>query len=369
MLTEDEKIGFGDTIDRLVTVPLFFRTLYQKRPVTFELYEAARNKMGSPLTMLAAERLVETVKKGDSVIITTGFIIPNWLQAETDGPIGAASLARAISVGLEATPVFLVEESLVNMMSATCRATGLHTYDLRRAREIPLRATVNSFPIEEEKAKKAAERTISEINPSVIIAVERPSRNEKGVYHPGAGIDISSMISKIDYLFEEAQSREIPTIGIGDHGGEIGFGCIKETAKRVLPLGSKCRCPCGSGIAADTGTDVLVVSAPPSNWGAYGVETCLAALLGYEDILHDSATEHRIIRSCIGAGGIDSTSGLSEPSVDRVPEEINAYMISILHTILRSTIHTGLFEQRHREYWQSKLDTLQERANNWKTMT
>ena len=60
-----------------------------------ELYDAARSKFKDPLSFLATEALIENVKPEDSVILTTGFVVPPWLRAENDGQVGALGLARA----------------------------------------------------------------------------------------------------------------------------------------------------------------------------------------------------------------------------------------------------------------------------------
>lgn len=270
--------------------------------------------------------------------------------------------------GLEATPIFVIEDFLTSLVVQTCRAAGLKDDTIERAKGIPLRVAAVDFPLEIDAARQEAKRLLDDLRPTALIAVERPGWNEKGVYHPGAGIDFSSLVAKVDCLFVEARSRGILTIGIGDHGGEIGFGLIHDTAKRVLPLGSECRCPCKAGIAAATPADVVVVSSPPSNRGANGVEACLAALLGYEELLHDSALERRLVRACADAGGIDSTSGLAECVIDHVPDQVNASLIDILHEMVRPILYTDFFKRRHAEYWTEKLDSLKQRIENWRKL-
>jgi hypothetical protein len=176
------------------------------------------------------------------------------------------------------------------------------------------------------------------------------------------------MVAKLDCLVDEARARGILTVGIGDHGGEIGFGLIQDTCVRVLPLGRRCRCPCQSGIAAATAADVLVVCAPPSNRGANGVQACLAVLLGREELLHDRALERRLIQACARAGAIDSTSGLAEPSADRIPLEANAALIDLLHEIVRPVVYTDIYKQKHAEMWTDRYEALQARVDRWREL-
>jgi hypothetical protein len=89
----------GDSIDRAVNIEMRFRAGLP-RGVTYPLYEAARKKQGKPLTWLAAKLLVDKVRKGDHVFVVTGAGTPPGLPAgETDGPPGAAAIARAIEFG------------------------------------------------------------------------------------------------------------------------------------------------------------------------------------------------------------------------------------------------------------------------------
>ena len=55
-------------------------------------------------------------------------------------------------------------------------------------------------------------------NPLSLISVEKPAWNSKHVLHSSGGFDLSSVHTKMDYLFEEAQRRGILTLGIGDGG-------------------------------------------------------------------------------------------------------------------------------------------------------
>jgi len=54
-------------IDRLITLDM------SGRGVIYKLYSAARELTEKPLILNAAERVVSSVSKGDTVIITTGF--------------------------------------------------------------------------------------------------------------------------------------------------------------------------------------------------------------------------------------------------------------------------------------------------------
>jgi hypothetical protein len=305
-------LGLGHSIDHLVTAPIYVR-VKDRIPLVHDLYQAARQRLGGPLTLLAGEKLLESVNPGGTVVISMGFPIPGWLEGETDGPTGAAALGRILAIAFDITPVFICEDFMVDGMKRVVEASGLRVYgDIEMAKKMPLRAIVSDFPFDDAQAREASEHLLEKINPSAVICIERPAKNEKGVYHSGIGIDISPMVAKVDHLVNTARSRRVFTLGIGDHGGEIGMGLVKDIAAEKMNFGRECRCPCGAGCAVTTETDALVV-ASISNWGAYGVEACIAALLDAPEIFHDRATEERMLEATAASGFIDSTTGLSAP--------------------------------------------------------
>ncbi|NIM46321.1 MAG: DUF4392 domain-containing protein [Nitrososphaeria archaeon] len=323
----------GDNIDRLVTIevrPRNFIRGYIKR-----LYEAARERAKRPLTLLAAEKLREEVGAGDQVIILTGFIVPPLIPVgECDGPLGAASLARAITMGLGGSVLVLSETECVPLIEATFRAAELRTVNEKIHKENPQTTHTRGFPLSTvEKAQKLTREIIDEYNPKAVIAVERAGRNEKGVYHTGFGHDMSSWTAKIDHFIDEARKRDILTIGIGDLGNEAGMGAIRDVVKKVVPNAEKCKCPCGAGLATMVETDVTVATAV-SNLGAYGVTTCLSGLLNKFDLLQSVEVERRMIYECINAGGIDGVSAFPSLHVDGIAAETYISWVKILRTII-----------------------------------
>ena len=222
----------GEAVDRLVTVPMSNWTILKGLPLT-ETYESARAKAGQPITLKAAKMLNEHVKKGDTVLLLSGFVILNWNRPETDGPVGVAALARSLDLALGAVPVILTEDILKDNLTKTTEAAGLIvcTEEQLRSGGRGRKATVLGFPLDHEEAKKKAVEILDRLDPKAVIAVERPGWNEKRIHHSGMGYDISTVTAKLDYLFLEAQRRGILTIGVGDLGNEMGMGYIKEEIK------------------------------------------------------------------------------------------------------------------------------------------
>ena len=356
----DDLQFIGEAVDRLVTVPMSNWTILKGLPLT-ATYEAARAKAGgAPMALRAAELLNERVGKGDVVLLLSGFVILNWNRPETDGPVGVAALARSLDLSLQAVPVILTEDILVGNLSKTTEAAGMivcHSEEELRRGGRGKKAMVLGYPIDHEAAKKMAAGLLDRLNPKAVIAVERPGWNEKRIHHSGMGYAVSSVTAKLDYLFEEARARGILTIGVGDLGNELGMGNIKEEVKAGIPNGGRCLCGCGGGIACDVPSDVGLIC-NISNWGAYGICACLAAIAGEEEVLHDGELEKRMICACVDAGALDPVRGMLIPRVDGEPKEINAYIVEMLRGIVRHATTGSLFTRGYISTGKTRITNL-----------
>jgi len=330
----------GENIDRLATVDVARPNLFRHR-----LYEAARAKLGQPLTYSFAEGLRKNVHTRDNVMIACGSVSLPWMaRGETDGPPGAAVIARALDVGLDAKPIVVCEEVLLGMVEATFTGAGLtnHAYDDFRAS--PHSVVIQGFPLDEERARKEADMILREYNPAAVIAVEKMGPNRKGVYHTVRGYDVGATRAKIHHLVNAAKEKGTFTGGIGDGGNEIGFGIIFDEARSILPMGSRCNCPCGDGIVTVTPTDVFVV-ASASNYGAYGVAACLAASLGRVDVFHDREVERRMLLNCVNAGAVDGSTTWRTPTIDGVSHEADLAIVDLMRAMISCPREVGVREK------------------------
>lgn len=326
----------GDNVDRLVTVEM--RNQGIVRGNIAPLYSAARERQGRPLTMLAAKRLKETIHPGDRVIITTGAGSWPWLPfGETDGPPGAASLARALTLGLGARPIIVSEERNLPAVVASCSAAGLLVSDSQLLGVRHGTVVTAPFTVDPAIARTEAERLMDKWTPRAVIAVEKLGPNAKGEFHSLQGINCTSDTAKVHHLFEVAAERDIFSMGIGDGGNEIGCGLIYDDTRRIVPAGAVCQCPCQDGMATVVSASVLVI-ASTSNWGAYGIGGCLAFLLGDQSLLQDPLTERRVIEQCALAGAGDGMSGMPIPWVDGTSLEVQQAVV----TMLRMIVENGL---------------------------
>lgn len=328
----EEKFNrLGEVIDALISRD------FTARGISHELYEAARKQTGSPLTMTAAQLLQRKIKPGDRVLIFTGWPSRSWLikgLTETDGPVGAAVLARALEQGLGAIPIIVMEQSLIPFGEVALRAAGLIVSNLEvamKSKPGPPSAsvgTVVAFPTDWEEGKHAANLFLNTVQPTAMISIELPGANREGLYHNVTAREVpSDLVIKADLLFREARKRGILTIGIGDGGNELGMGNIKEAVAEYLVNGDK--------IAPVTEVDVLIVSSI-SNWGASGLAAAVLSLAGKPDILNEIDLI-RITDRLADAGAIDGLTAYVDPRNDGTSHEINKGLMKFLS--LAATMH------------------------------
>jgi hypothetical protein len=251
------------------------------------------------------------------VAVVTGFYIATAEPpcAETDGPLGALFLARAL-LPLGFRVVFFTDEYCAEALEAGLEACGLGA-----------RGVVPVMPIlPDVGALQHARRPH-------LIALERVGPS----YHDGRcysmrGRDITAHTEPAHLMFEEAARKpEITTIGIGDGGNEIGMGKIHpEVIERNIPRGAliACRVP----------TDHLIV-AGVSNWGAYGLAAGVRLLRGapHDPALFDTGRERELLQIMVDRGPlVDGVSGQRTAAVDGLPFDRYAKVLEQIGEILSS---------------------------------
>jgi D-glutamate cyclase len=326
----------GDSIDRAVNIEMRFRAGLP-RGVTYPLYEAARKKQKKPLTWLAAKLLVDKVRPGQNVFVIAGAGTPPGLPAgETDGPPGAAAIARAIEIGLGAKPILISEERNMPAVIKSTEAAGIAVVDEALFGQRRSCALAVNYPLGVAAGRKAARELTRKYKPAAMIFIEKVGPNSKGIYHSIMGTPRTpDKIASAFHLADLAKKERIPTIGVGDGGNEIGCGKIRAAVRQIQPYGKDCGCPCHGGVGTVTECDVLVFAAV-SNWGAYGIAAALAGHLGNREVLHDEATEMRIVHASVAGGAMDGAYARLIPYVDGTSDRVQASLITILHQIVEN---------------------------------
>jgi D-glutamate cyclase len=304
------------------------------------LYEPARARNDEALCAAAARPLAG-LSRGDHVIILTGSLTRSNVDtgiAENDGPMGVASLARAITHGFNAIPVIVVDESICDKVGAITRVAGPNVVTLEQARiavdtpRFTSVAVVQGGHIDDAAARAQAREMIAEMRPKAVISVERAGLSADGTYRNARGEDYSAGRARLDHIVLEAARHGIATIGIGDGGNEIGMGAVREAVERHIPHGKV--------LCADIATDVLI-PAGVSNWGCYGLVAALAVQAGNIDLAHTPDLERRLLEASPQIGLVDGTTGRLEPTADGLPLSTHLGLVELLWTVARRGIETG----------------------------
>lgn len=245
------------------------------------------------------------------IAVVTGFYVPraNPPAAETDGPLGAIYLARAL-VPLGMKMELIVEEYCRRPLEIGLEMIGL-------ASQVPIRSTEECDPhslthlLALERVGPSHHReSISAQDPDSLDAFcESVPESEWDHSHNVRGENIDAWSGEAHGLFEQA--HDLTTIGIGDGGNEIGMGKIpwRVIAKNV---------PGGALSACRIATDHLIV-AGVSNWGAYALALGTLSLLDVpvkSDLL-DVHLEQAILEKMVREGPlVDGIKREHEATVD-----------------------------------------------------
>jgi hypothetical protein len=248
--------------------------------------------------------------------VVTGFFIPHATPpaAETDGPLGALFLARAlvplgISVHLATDPH---AEKALRAGLAACGMTS----------QVPLHilpSALDEFQLLKWDLSHLV--VIERVGPSHTVASVRGQRNDHHFAtevpgdrhdrcHTMGMRDVTDHTRPAHLLFEGMSQRPV-TIGIGDGGNEIGMGKVPwDVIRRNIPNGHV--------IACRVATDFLIV-AGVSNWGAYALAAGIARLRGkrLDPALFEIEKERSLLQVMVEAGPlVDGVKGYPSVSVD-----------------------------------------------------
>lgn len=257
-------------------------------------------------------KAAEELYGGTGIVIVTGFCIAEALCGETDGPLGAVTLAWAL-------------EKLGKRVMLATDGYSKHILDAC-AEYMELKAERVMLPLEADKAFFT--RMLDNFKPSHIVSIERPGKAKDGRYYSMKGTDMTHLIPDSDSIFEAAKQRGIVTIAVGDGGNELGMGKVRDSVVKFLDMGET--------IAAVSEADHTIISGV-SNWGAHGLEAMLS-ILGSRMLLQDEATEKALIEKMVEAGAVDGCSKRREPTVDGLSLEQNLEILSSLRKLTAECI-------------------------------
>ncbi len=313
-----------DRLDRAVNIDIGGRGVEH-------LYAAARLRQGGSLVGSAADRLTG-LEPGSTVLMTTGSVSRAWISqkiGENDGPAGTAVIARAMAIGAKAHCILVCEEALIEPHAAIFRAAGLsvlsHEEARHASRDGSLAAiSIESFPSTDAEANPASKEMLDRFKPALLFSAERVGRANDGVYYSMRGIDYGMGRARVDYLFDEALRRGIPTVCVGDGGNEIGMGAINEAVRSHVKFGER--------IGAITGADVLVTAAC-SNWGCSAIAAAMALRLSDRRLFNTPELERFLLQRGVEVGLINSVANVIDANVDGIEIETHIAMVTLLRAI------------------------------------
>lgn len=322
---ELEKRNVGENLDTLMNLDP------RGYGVCRILYAGSRKATGEPLTMHAAQTLVDAVKPGDLVYILTGFVLLPHKVPEMDGMVSSMLLARALVLAFDAKPIIVCPADCVQAVKNCAAVVGLHIYeDIAAVRELPMSMGVVSFTKDASHAAAAADALLAQGMPAAVVSIEAPGANDAGVYHNAGGMDVSVLEAKTDALWAKLRELGVPSVAIGDLGNEIGMGKIADHIRSFVPFTAhgECSCGCKGGILAQSTAD-SIITATCSDWGCYGLMAALAYLLRNIDILHTEEMKAEVMRAASRSGLIDMTGSLL-PGIDGFNLKMNVSILSLM---------------------------------------
>ncbi len=230
------------------------------------------------------------------VLIGTGFPVGD--SFETDGPVGAIVLYQLLKK-LGATPLLCCGEPLFSALNSDYSCLQL--------------------PIQPTDAAEFARQSLQQLNPELIISIERPGLAADGRYYNMRGVDISARCANFDVFFQQASC---PTIAIGDGGNEIGMGNINEAVSLLAITPAVTRC------------DELLL-ADVSNWAAYGLVALVSKFKDTEAgegwLLDCQPTQ--LLQFLVDQGCVDGVTGLASVTEDSLPPEHAMQLINDLQQL------------------------------------
>jgi hypothetical protein len=252
-----------------------------------------------------------------ALCVVTGFYIAHADPpcGETDGPLGALFLARALTpLGIR---VALATDSFCQAgLQAGVDAAGLGS-------------SVPVLCLDDDLDKPL----FSGLSPFTHhIALERVGPSRAGRCYSMRGRDITAHMAPAHRLFERNHDGRdaLTTIGIGDGGNEIGMGKISpEVIGRNVPNGEL--------IACCVPTDHLIVCGV-SNWGAYALAAGVASLRGasLDPSLFDVEREREYLRIMVKQGPlVDGVTAQPTVTVDGLSFEEYVKPLMGIRDILR----------------------------------
>lgn len=266
-----------------------------------------RDDMGRGLAQAAPapdfDALTAALLSARRAVILTGFPVDcgSALRGETDGPGGAANLARAL---------------MATGCGATLLCDGVSLPQVRAAAAV-LAPGAEVVCLPSHGTEGFAEALLERLRPTHFFTVEHPGKGADGHFHNMRGRVIDAMVTDADFLLPLSRRLGAVTVAIGDGGNELGMGALRSVVEAHVPHGKT--------LAAVERAD-FTLAAGVSNWWGWGAAALLSAATGRR-LLPSPEEELRLLRAVVASGGVDGCTREAALSVDALPLSVHQELL------------------------------------------
>lgn len=255
------------------------------------------------------------------VAIVTGFFIPGIQQPETDGPLGAFALARALAAHNK--KVTIITDSFCAPALDACYRSIISPFNVSLMLVPSDKRFQNHFM---HKLLKTAD---------CLLSIERVGKAHDGSYRTMRSIDITPHTAPLDEFFIAAHNHKIKTIGIGDGGNEIGMGAASSLVKKHIPNGGQ--------ICCTIPVDHLIV-AGVSNWGGYALAGALCCVLresnqtalALDECFSSNQEQRAMLANMIEHQCCDGVTLTPSLSVDGLDWKVHEAILDRIRTVIQA---------------------------------
>ncbi|WP_312938942.1 DUF4392 domain-containing protein [Oscillibacter sp.] len=241
------------------------------------------------------DALTDTLLSAERAVILTGFPVDcgGVFHGETDGPSGAANLARAL-------------------MTAGCNAIllcGSAPLPQVQAAADVLAPGTEIVCLPDRVTAAFAQGLLNRIRPTHFFTIEHPGKSADDHFYNMHGCVIDDMVTDAEIFLPLARRMGAVTVAVGDGGNELGLGALRPVVEAHVPHGKR--------LAAVERADFTMVSGV-SNWWGWAAAALLSAAIG-QRLLPTPEEERMALEAVVASGGVDGCTGKSTLSVDALP--------------------------------------------------
>ncbi len=270
------------------------------------LIAADRSHRGAP-KLYSPEglvRMLEMVLQARRIAIVTGFFIGSCGAAETDGPCGAAALARGCLIRGKEAKLF-TDGPCFPVVATAAETLGVTALEISTSEEL------------------------LKWRPDLICFLERPGMASDGGYYSMYGQDHRDLVAPLDHFLLK-DPPPVATIAIGDGGNEAGMGVLSRQLGDMLP-------EFRPFLASTAAQEALAVDV--SDWGGYA----MAAMMSLPDQWCGLSEEELAssLEAMVATGAVDGVVKRPQLSIDGVSLDCNCSVLRDVNHLCRSCLCIG----------------------------